>query len=291
MHAAFATALAAAAVACSAEKPDGLAGYAEADTLYLAPQESGLIRTLAVKEGDRVAAGDPLFALDSARLGYSAQQATAAAQGVEARTADDGSMEKQIAEAETSLTLAAKTFERSRSLVKGGAVSKEKYDIDAAAFAQAKARVEQLRAERSAALRDLEAARAGAGLAERRIADLTTTAPASGTIERIYRRPGEVVLMGDPVVALLPPENIKLKFFAPQSMLPVISVGAEISFSCDGCGEARTATISFIATEPQYTPPVIYSLKEREKLVFLVEARPKNPDGIRPGLPVTIDLP
>ena len=200
-------------------------------------------------------------------------------------------MTKQIAEAEAALKLAEKTFRRSSELVKDGAVTKEKFDIDATALASTKAQLERLRAERDAMLREWDGATAAARLAERRLADLEMTAPAAGSIERIYRRPGEVVAAGDPVVALLAPENIKIKFFAPEPMLSSLKSGATISFTCDGCDGAMTAKISFIASKPQYTPPVIYSIKEREKLVFLVEARPDNQDALRPGLPVKVLAP
>ena len=276
--------------ACEGEAPKTLTGYVEADLLYLAPQDAGVVSSLAVREGDKVSAGDILFTLDPARLSLAAEQASAAAAGVAARATDEGAMAKQIAEAEAALKLAEQTFSRSRALVKDGAVSKEKYDIDAANLSSAKARLDMLRAERSAGLREWDSAKAAAGLAEQRLADLQTLAPAAGSVERIYRRAGEVALPGDPVVALLAPENLKIKFFAPETMLSSLQVGQTISFSCDGCDAPRRARISFVASEPQYTPPVIYSLKEREKLVFLVEARPENPEGLRPGLPVDLAL-
>ncbi|MCB2097635.1 MAG: HlyD family efflux transporter periplasmic adaptor subunit [Parvularculaceae bacterium] len=278
-------------VACAPEDEKTLAGYVEADLLYLAPQDAGVVKSLSVREGDRVNAGDILFALDPDRLSLAADQTKATALGVAARAADEGAMTKQIAEAEAALKLAEKTFRRSSELVKDGAVTKEKFDIDATALASTKAQLERLRAERDAMLREWDGATAAARLAERRLADLEMTAPAAGSIERIYRRPGEVVAAGDPVVALLAPENIKIKFFAPEPMLSSLKSGATISFTCDGCDGAMTAKISFIASKPQYTPPVIYSIKEREKLVFLVEARPDNQDALRPGLPVKVLAP
>lgn len=276
-------------LASCAPKDDGsLYGYVDADLIYLAPQDSGVVKTLNVREGDKVKAGDVVFTLDPARAAIAAEQAGAAAEGAAARTADEGMMAKQIVEAQAELTLAEQSFRRSKSLVKDGAVSKEKYDTDVAAVAAAKARLDGARAERDAMLRDRDSMSAAARLAERRLTDLETLAPQDGTIERIYRRPGEVAAFGDPVAALLSPENFKLKFFAPEKMLSSLAIGGKIDFFCDGCAASRAATLSFIATEPQFTPPVIYSIKEREKLVFLVEARPDDPDGLRTGLPVTI---
>src|SRR3990167_527749 len=277
--------------ACAEKAPTSFNGYVEAELLYLAPQDAGVVKALNVREGDRVKAGDLLFTLDPTRLSLVADQATASAQGMGARAQDDGALAKQVAEAQAALVLAEQTFRRSRDLVKDGAVAREKYDADAAALAAAKARLDRAKAERAAMLRDWDAMNAATRLAEQRLADLETTAPAAGSIERIYRRPGEVVAVGDPVVALLPPENLKLRFFAPERLLASMQIGATVKFSCDGCASARTAKISFVASEPQFTPPVIYSLDEREKLVFLVEARPDVPSGLRPGLPVTIEPP
>ncbi len=278
-------------VACARPESSTLSGYVEAELLYLSPQDAGVVSTLKVREGDRVAAGDVVFTLDPARLSIAVDQALAAAQSAEARAADDGAMAKQVAEAEAALRLAEQTFRRSRDLVKDGAVTREKYDADTAALASAQARLDRARAERTAAQSEWGAMSAAARLAERRLTDLSTTAPAPGVIERVFRRPGEVVAAGDPVVALLPPENLKLRFFAPETMLSKLAIGATITFSCDACEGARAAKISFIASEPQFTPPVIYSIGEREKLVFLVEARPDDVASLRPGLHVTIKPP
>ena len=103
-------------------------------------------------------------------------------------------------------------------------------------------------------------------------------------------RPGETVPGGRPVVALLPPGNLKIRFFASQAILPTIKFGDIVDVSCDGCDKGLTAKVSFIARSAEYTPPVIYSQEERAKLVFLIEARPEQPDKFRVGQPVTVTL-
>jgi len=96
---------------------------------------------------------------------------------------------------------------------------------------------------------------------------------------------------GRPVVALLPPGNLKFRFFAPQAVLPEIKYGETVEVSCDGCEKGLTAKVSFIARSAEFTPPVIYSQEERAKLVFLIEARPEKPEKFRVGQPVTVTLP
>jgi HlyD family secretion protein len=112
--------------------------------------------------------------------------------------------------------------------------------------------------------------------------------PAAGVVQQIYFRQGEMVPAGRPVLALLPPENLKLRFFVPESLVPKIAIGDMVSVSCDGCASDIAARVSFIAQAAEFTPPVIYSLEERSKLVFLVEARPDKPTALRVGQPVSV---
>jgi HlyD family secretion protein len=113
--------------------------------------------------------------------------------------------------------------------------------------------------------------------------------PVSGAVQQVYYRPGEMVPAGRPVLSILPPGNIKLRFFVAQALLPKIALGDSVEVTCDGC-TPLTARVSFIARSAEYTPPVIYSLEERNKLVFMVEARPEKPDGLRVGQPVQVAL-
>lgn len=277
--------------ACSGEAPDRLSGYVEAETLYMAPQEAGVVSVVAVREGDQVEAGDLLFRLEAERLSFAVEQAAAAAAAAEKRAEPSGALDQAVAEAQAELERVTLNFERTKKLNADGYVSKARYDNDRALVLEAEARLERARVERNAARHDLQSAEAQEGLTRRRLDDLDVRAPKAGTVERIYRRAGEVAGAGDPVVALLPPDNLKVRFFAPERMLSSLKTGGEIAISCDGCAAGLTARISYIATEPQFTPPVIYSLKEREKLVFLVEARPNETAGLRPGLPVDVTLP
>lgn len=276
---------------CSGRSTDSLTGYIEAETLYMAPQEAGVIAEMRVKEGDKVIAGDTLFHMQADRISYQVEQASATAAAAEKRADDAGSFAKSVIEAEANLERIAADYKRTQKLFKEGFVSKARLDADRASLTAAQARLEAARAVRDAAQEDFQSVRAQAGYAKQRLDDLAVTAPKAGTIERIYRRVGEVAAAGDPVVALLPPENVKLRFYAPERMLSSFSPGAEVSFSCDGCDGGLKARIAYVATEPQFTPPVIYSLDERDKLVFLIEARPLAPEGLRPGLPVDIAIP
>jgi HlyD family secretion protein len=185
-------------------------------------------------------------------------------------TVDDDLQKADVVVRNTAVINAQQAFDRAKELLKSAAGTQKAYDDAEAALRQAKANLEW---------------------AQTRLARRNAHSPGDGTIEQIYYRPGETVPAGRPVVALLPPGNLKIRFFAPQALLPELKYGDDVAISCDGCDKDLTAKISFIARSAEFTPPVIYSVEERAKLVFLIEARPEHPEKFRVGQPVTVTLP
>ncbi len=259
------------AAACAREPNNVLQGYGEADYIYLSSQETGVVSELSVREGDIVEAGARIFSLDPDRLAFNEESARA--QGAAAASA--------IRTAQAQATLAQRNYSRGAELFERGFYPRARLDSDRAAMDSANAQLAQSR-------RQAGAAGAATGLARARLGDATGQAPAAGTIQQIFHRPGEVVAAGQPIVALLTPDNMKVRFFAPETMLAQFPVGTRVLVSCDGCAQPVEARVSFVATEPQFTPPVIYSLDQREKLVFLIEARFGGATPIRPGMPVDV---
>jgi HlyD family secretion protein len=261
------------AAACTQHPGDALQGYGEADYVYLASQESGVVAQLFVREGDAVAAGAPVFRLEPDRLSLSARSAAA----------QRNALQQALNAARANARLAEANYARTAQLFRDGFASTARLDADRAARDAAAAGVRE-------AERRLNAAAADSGLAQTRLGDLDVAAPAAGTIEEIFHRPGEVVAAGAPVAALLPPANMKVRFFAPQALLARFPVGARVTVYCDGCTEPIGGRVTFVAQSPEFTPPVIYSLDQRAKLVFLIEARLDAPDRVRPGMPVDVRL-
>ena len=185
-------------------------------------------------------------------------------------TVDDDLQKADVVVRNTAVVNAQQSFDRAKELLKAAAGTQKTYDDAEASLRQSKANLEW---------------------SQTRLARRNAYSPGEATVEQIYYRPGETVPAGRPVVALLPPANLKLRFFAPQAVLPEIKYGQTVGASCDGCEKGLTAKVSFIARSAEFTPPVIYSQEERAKLVFLIEARPEHPEKFRVGQPVTVTLP
>ncbi len=170
---------------------------------------------------------------------------------------------------EATLANAQRVFDRAESLLKTGAGTQKDFDAAQAALREAAARVVT---------------------SKTRLARRSIVSPVTGTVQQVYFRPGEMVAAGRPVLALLPPGNIKVRFFVPQAELPRIAYGDTITVRCDGCANDIQARVSIMSKSVEFTPPVIYSLEERSKFVFLIEALPVEPAQLRVGQPVDVML-
>ena len=295
-----------------ANQPPTAQGYVEGEFVRVAAPASGRLERLLVARGDQIHEGDLLFTLESTAERAARDQAAADLRAAEARLADlrKGKREPEIeviaaqkAQAQAMRDLSAVQLRRQEQLVGTAAASKEQLDAAHASYERDVARVNELTARlevaRMAARTDeidaaeaaVEAATATLAQAEWWLAERSAKAPAAATVTDTLYRTGEYVTAGAPIVELLPPDNVKLRFFVPQPLLGGLQIGDPVTFECDGCPADLGARISFIAPEAEYTPPVIYSRESREKLVFLVEAEagPGAP-RLHPGQPVDVRL-
>jgi len=287
-------------------------GYAEAEFVRPAAPVGGTLESIAVRRGDRVAAGAPLFALNATTDRAAYDESVARLRQAEAQLADlrkgkreteMRAIEAQRAQAEAALRLSESQLRRQEVLAAQNIAAKSSLDEARSAFQRDRARVAEMNAEwrtaslggRTDAVRAAELAvdmaHADVERASRRLAEIAPSAPADALVFDTYYRPGEFVPAAAPVLALLPPGNVKVRFFVPEPRLGLVAVGQRVSLACDGCGGGMTARITFVAPAAEFTPPVIYSIESRAKLVFLAEAVPdERPERLHPGQPVDVTL-
>jgi HlyD family secretion protein len=287
-------------------------GYAEADFVMVGPTQQGLLTAVFVARGDKVVAGAPLFAQDDADDQAARDQAAqmlvqtarqlvnleAGAKPTEIQQAEDN-----LADAQATLVRTAADLGRGEVLLPTGFVTRQSVDQLQADHLSAQAKVEALQAalaqahaplgragEIEAQLATVAAARATLGMAEWRLAQRRVAAPAGGRIADVIARPGETMAAGAPVVSLLPPGNIFVRFFVPERDLATVHTGDPVHLACDGCPANLSATISFVSPQAEYTPPLIYSESSKSKLVFLIEARPPPDQAaqLNPGEPMEV---
>ncbi len=287
-------------------------GYAEADFVKVGPTQQGLLTSLFVQRGTQVAAGAPLFdqddTADRAAKDQAARQLKQAAEQLANLQAGGKPTEIQQAEAALADAQAARDkiegdLHRSELLVRTAAVTQQLIEQERADLRSANAKVQGLQAalaqmrapmgrdgEIKAQQETIESLRAAVAMAQWRIDQRHVMAPVAGVVADVLARPGETIPAGGAVVSLLPPENIFVRFFVPETRLAEVHRGDRVALVCDRCPADLAATVSFISPQAEFTPPVIYSEASRAKLVYMVEARPPRPQAalINPGQPVAV---
>lgn len=297
--------------ACQPAPSAGWSGYAEGDYVYVASPVAGRLQRLAVQAGEQVAAGAPLYALDGqnerdAAAAAQAQLAAAQAQAANLQTGrrpdEIAQVQAQLDQARAQAALAESDWRRKQPLVGAGAVARTEADAARTAAEQARQRVAELQAalrsareparaqERAAAQAQARAAESALAQQQWRLGQAAQAAPVAARVADTFFRQGEWVPAGQPVLSLLPAAGIKARFFVPEAQAGALQPGDAVTLRCDGCGAPIAASVTRIATEAEYTPPVIYSNAQRSKLVFLVEARPQPADAprLKPGMPLDV---
>jgi len=180
------------------------------------------------------------------------------------RTADTAARD----EAAAALRFADAQYKRQQELITTKATPAEKLDSARNAYEQARATLVK---------------------AERRLVEMAPKAPVDSLVEDTMALPGDFINAGTPIVSLLPPDRVKLRFFVPEGALAGAQTGRVVTFRCDGCPAGLRARVVFVSPRAEYTPPVIYSVGSREKLVYMIEAMPIDPPlRLKPGQPVDV---
>ena len=298
---------------CSRSHTGSYQGYVEGEFVYLASSQSGHLEHLAVRRGQQVDQGAQLFTLEAIEekaLQHQAQQQLAAAQAQLAdietgkRPPEIAVVRAQLLQARAAAQKSAQQRERDEAQYRSGGISREQLQAtlaqatsDAAHVSELESQLEvarlpgreqQLKAQNGQVL----AARAVLAQADWRVNQKSVAAPNAGRIYDTMFREGEWVAAGNPVVRMLPPENIKVRFFVPEPVVGSLALGRKVSLHCDGCAADIPAAITYVSSQAEFTPPVIYSNETRSKLIYMIEAHPTPQDAtkLHPGQPLAVRL-
>jgi len=257
--------------ACSKKPDDAWLGYGEGDNAFISAPQPGWVTEMKVERGTIVHRGDLLFVLDDTHEQAGRDQAVAAL--VQAKAS--------LVQQQSNLVYARTELRRQNGLARDKAGTPTQLDQALTNYQQSGAQISQLQAQ----IAQMAASVAAAAYT---LSQRAVTAQTDGPVQDIYFREGEYVPASTPVLSILPPANVYVRFFVPESQLSRARLGPRVQISCDGCGAPVDASISFIAKQEEFTPPVIFSIGNREKLVFKLEARAQGGLKINPGQPVDV---
>ncbi|KTC78502.1 hemolysin D [Legionella cherrii] len=261
-------------VSCKKEN-NSLQGYIDADYTYISSNFAGNLISLDASKGTIVHKGDKLFTLDvqpqKSQLNRAQANLTQAMAQVEVKQAE--------------LDYQSQLLTRYQRLVKSGGVSLEELEEVKNNYLNAKASLISQQAL-------VESSRADLTEAKWNKSNKEVYSSISGYVYNTYFTVGELVLSGRPVLSIVAPENLKVVFYVPEPLLAQLKLNNQVTISCDGCKENYPATINYISSKTEYTPPYIFSESSRSKFVYRVEAKPIKTafNNLHPGQPVSINL-
>ena len=298
---------------CAKKSTNTYQGYIEGKFVYVASPQSGRLDQVDVARGDTVAAGHPLFALDDEPEASEMRTAEQVLRSSESRLNDletgkrpaevdvtRAELEQAVAEKKQADEILASDEAQFKA---GGIAQTELINAQGAAETSA-AKVKELEADLAvdalpareqqikAQTNQVAADRASLANAEWHLKQKQIASPRDGLVFDTLYRQGEWVTAGNPVVQILPPENMEIRFFVPETVVGGLRVGGSVRVACDGCASDVVAKISFVSPQSEYTPPVIYSNENRSKLVYMVIANPSAQAAatLHPGQPVEVTV-
>ena len=298
---------------CNPPPSQRVQGYVEGEFVHVASPLAGQLETLPVQRGAQVKAGDLLFALEHGLEAAEKEEAVRKLAQGKASLADAKkgkrpteleSADAQLQQARAARALSEKEYQRQEDLFRRGVSSADQFDRARSAREQDEQRVTQLEADLktahmgsredqvAAAEANVHALEAALARVEWNLSQKRQSAPQAGLVFDTLYQQGEWIAAGRPVVALLPPGNIKVRAFVPEPRVGTIHPGGGARVFVDGAGESFAGKVSFISPQAEFTPPVIYSQESRGKLVFMVEIRfdAAAAAKLHPGQPVDVEF-
>ena len=300
------------ATGCSRPANTRWQGYIEGDFLYLGPSLAGRIENLSVSKGTQIEAGAELFRLEQTQEQAAQREASERVRQLAARLEDSrkglrpteiSSLDARLAQARAGAELSRRQLERATTLLAQHAVTEDEFDRVRLTHVSTTHLVAEIEAQLAtarlggridvinAAEADLDSARAALDRIDWSLNQRRLKAPVSGLVYDTLYRTGEHVLAGSPVVILLPPENIKVRFFVPEAELGALKLRDAVKISITERSAPFQARVTYVSVKPEFTPPVLYNRDNRAKLVFLIEATPEDVSVARdlhPGQPADV---
>lgn len=286
----LAAAVAAALSSCRDGRGEGFLSSAtvDADLWKISPAVSGTLAAVSVREGDSVAAGQVVAAVDSVPLALKAAEIEASIAELSANVAAKVAENRVLEAAHRG---AVREDARSRTLAAQGAATVRASDDARTQFETSEARLAAARSAVAALRARGGVLRAQLGTMRDQIARCSMAAPASGTVLSRFRNAGEAAIPGRPVLEIGRVDTLWAEFFVPQTALASLKVGAPLRLRLDaGSGERWVpARLSWVSSEAEFTPKGVQTREARNELVYRCRALAANPQGaLKRGMPVEV---
>lgn len=276
---------------CSSNKKSDAYGQFEATETTISSEVGGKLLQFQVDEGYQFEAGQQVGLVDTTRLVLQQEELKSQLESIRARITN---IEAEVAVQEENLHTAQNDLSRVESLKKDGAATQKELDDARARIRTIQKQIEALQTQKGSVRAEIKATQVRIRQISDQLEDTRIVNPVSGTVLTSYAEPYEVVQMGQPLYRIANLDTLLLRVYVSGAQLPEVKLGMEVSVLVDKNAEENqqlSGSVSWIASEAEFTPKMIQTKEERVTQVYAVEVRVPNPDGIlKIGMPGEVNF-
>jgi len=276
-------------VACgTAGEPDAYGNF-ESTEVVVASQTSGPVQRFLVTEGQQVARGELVAVIDTTALSLDREQLSAQRAAVTARLAEVG---EQLRVLEVQREIAARVYERTKRLQSQQAATAQQLDQAERDHRTVLAQLDAARAQQRSVGLEAAAVEARVAQARDRVSRATVLNPLAGTVLTTYTREGEMVNPGQPLYKVASLDTLELRAYVSGAQLSSVRIGQAVEVRVQQGADGLLmlpGTVTWIATQSEFTPTPVQTRDERADLVYAVKVRVANKDGVlKIGMPADL---
>jgi HlyD family secretion protein len=277
--------------ACGEDEPDAYGNF-EATEVVVSAEAGGRLVRFDPDQGDRLAAGSVVGQIDTVVLALQREELLSRRGAAETRTSEAGA---QIGVLQAQLATARSEYARTLRLFRDEAATAQQLDRARGEVRVLEERIAAARATTGTAREEVGGAEARIRQVDEQIRKTAITNPTAGTVLATYAEGGEFVQPGQPLYKVADLDVMVLRAYVSGDQLPRVRIGQRVQVNVDaGEGELRAlpGVVSWIAPEAEFTPTPIQTREERTGLVYAIQVRVANRDGLlKIGMPGEVDFP
>ena len=265
------------------DKADGYGNF-EATEVTISSEASGKIEFLKVEEGEILEPQTQVGLIDTLQLYLSKQQLTASKNTVSSKSANVLSQKNVLVE---QLKTAQLEKARIQNMFTENAATQRQVDEIDGKVKVIEEQIKSVGTQNAPIINDLKSIDVQIEKITDQIQKSKITNPIKGTVLTKYAEPGEITAFGKPLYKIANISEMTLRVFVSETQLPQLKIGQDVSVKIDGLKDMKSfkGTISWIASQAEFTPKIIQTKEERVNLVYAVKVKVKNDGSLKIGMP------
>ncbi|WP_457616516.1 HlyD family secretion protein [Lutibacter sp.] len=265
------------------DKADGYGNF-EATETTISAESNGKLIQFTVEEGQTLKEGAVVGLIDTIQLSLKKEQLVAAKNGISAKSRN---VLSQINVLKAQLNTAEISKNRIENLLKSNAGTQKQLDDINGQIDVIKQQIKSVETQNAPIINEIKSINAQIKQLEDQIQKSIITNPVNGTVLVKYAEPNEITSFGRPLYKIADLNIMELRVYVSETQLASIKIGQNVTVKIDAGDTMKdyNGTITWVASEAEFTPKIIQTKEERVNMVYAVKINVKNDGSLKIGMP------